>query len=452
MISVSSTAKAREQWDLLRFGMLFIVLFFIYIEPNPTSTTFVAQGAAGQVEGQLLQQILWPCIALLTCVSIANRSHEILKQYDIFLIATLGWFALTTIYAIEPSVSMRRFLFMFFVMQAILTPMATVEKHKLIPACMLAIFAVATLYAYAYILVMPSHAIHSATGAEPQLVGLWRGQYAHKSISGLVFAMMAMLAIRWRAPPLYLIIFVPLQLLFVIKSGDKTVLFLTIPVFLLASVVARSRNIFAILLFVVAPLVLINLITVGSIYIDTFKVLASKIIGDASFTGRTELWRVLIYYTSLHPITGAGFQSFWQLNTSSPAVFYGGTWLKDAFYGHQSYLDLLATTGVPGLVLGLLFVCIRPALDLSKLRDRSNPLVAAYVTMWLFPLYQGVTESILFEKTSGSWIFLLLGILGLRKLLVEQNEAEAKVPRPIPRRRISGCSAMPARTTAEPGI
>ena len=116
----------------------------------------------------------------------------------------------------------------------------------------------------------------------------------------------------------------PLQVVFLWFAGGKTAAYLTIPVFLLTEFVTRTRNTIWIWCAVVIPLAIANFITIGSVWNDSAKYLASKIVGDASFTGRTELWQVLLYFTSLNPITGAGFQSFWQLNTDSPALRYGG--------------------------------------------------------------------------------------------------------------------------------
>jgi O-antigen ligase len=205
-------------------------------------------------------------------------------------------------------------------------------------------------------------------------------------------------------------------------AGGKTAAYLTIPIYFLSEFVTRSRNTIAIWAAVLVPLALANFVTIGSVSSDTAKYFASKIVGDASFTGRTEIWQVLLFYTSLKPITGAGFQSFWQLNTDSPALRYGGTWLNTAFYGHQGYLDLAAAIGIPGIILALGFVIWRPLRDICAYRgDRSNPIFAVYVTMWLMPLYLAITESNLFDKSDPSWVMMLIGIACLRRMIVEQE-------------------------------
>jgi O-antigen ligase len=167
-------------------------------------------------------------------------------------------------------------------------------------------------------------------------------------------------------------------------------------------------------------LAIANFITIGSVSSDTAKYFASKIVGDASFTGRTDVWQLLLYYTSLKPITGAGFQSFWQLNTDSPALRYGGSWLSTAFYGHQGWLDLAATVGIPGVIFAFGFVVWRPLRDICSIQNRTNPLFPVYVTMWLMPLFLAITESNLFDKSDPTWVMMLIGMVGLRRTRLEE--------------------------------
>jgi O-antigen ligase len=414
-----------RQWDLLRWLCFMAMLGFVFIEPNPTSRTWSADGGIGTVEGSLFQQLLWPVILLFVITCVAGRWKAVYNQFDVTFFLFMSWALLTTFFAISPAVSIRRYVFMLLVVVTVLIAVSSISDQRQIWRALFLCFAITTVYALFYAIAIPRFGLHQATGQEPHLAGLWRGQFAHKNVAAPLFALMILTIwrLRSRVSWLYCYSLLPLQVVFLWFAGGKTAAYLTIPVFLLTEFITRSRNVIAICSAVVIPLAIANFITIGSVANDSAKYLASKIVGDASFTGRTEIWQVLLYFTSLNPITGAGFQSFWQLNTDSPALRYGGSWLNTAFYGHQGYLDLAATVGIPGVILALGFVLWRPLKDICAIRDRANPLFAACVSIWLMPLFLGITESNLFDKADPSWVMMLIGIAFLRRMVIEEGQS-----------------------------
>jgi O-antigen ligase len=423
-MSALTLGSAERQWDALRWLCFMAILAFVFIEPNPTSRTWSADGGLGTVEGSLFTQLLWPVIVVAAIACVMNRWAAVFRQFDLTFWLFSSWALLTTFYAIAPGVSLRRYVFMMLVVIAVLIAVSSIADERRLWNALLLCFAITTVYALFYALVIPRYGRHQAEGAESHLAGLWRGQFAHKNVAAPLFALMILIIWRLRQQLRwwYTWSLLPLQVMFLWFAGGKTAAYLTIPIYFLSEFVTRSRNTIAIWAAVLVPLALANFVTIGSVSSDTAKYFASKIVGDASFTGRTEIWQVLLFYTSLKPITGAGFQSFWQLNTDSPALRYGGTWLNTAFYGHQGYLDLAAAIGIPGIILALGFVIWRPLRDICAYRgDRSNPIFAVYVTMWLMPLYLAITESNLFDKSDPSWVMMLIGIACLRRMIVEQE-------------------------------
>src|SRR5258708_11573170 len=422
-LTIGSTER---QWDILRWLCFMAILGFVFIEPNPTSRTWSAEGGLGTVEGSLFQQLLWPVIVLFAATCVAGRWKGAYVQFDVTFFLFMSWALLTTFVAISPSVSIRRYVFMLLVVVTVLIAISSISDQRQVWRALFLCFAITTVYALFYAIVIPRYGRHQATGQEPQLAGLWRGQFAHKNVAAPLFALMILTIwrLRSRLHWLYVYSLLPLQVAFLWFAGGKTAAYLTIPIFLLTEFVTRTRNVIAIWSAVVIPLAIANFITIGSVSNDSAKYLASKLVGDASFTGRTELWQVLLYFTSLNPVTGAGFQSFWQLNTDSPALRYGGSWLNTAFYGHQGYLDLAAAVGIPGVILALGFVLWRPLKDVCAIPGRANPPFASCVSIWLMPLYLGITESNLFDKSDPSWVMMLIGMAFLRRMVVEEQQSD----------------------------
>jgi len=106
------------------------ILAFVFIEPNPTSRTWSADGGLGTVEGSLFQQLLWPVIVLLVVACVANRWTAVYRQFDVTFFLFMSWALLTTIYAISPGVSIRRYLFMLLVVVAVLTAVASFSDQN----------------------------------------------------------------------------------------------------------------------------------------------------------------------------------------------------------------------------------------------------------------------------------------------------------------------------------
>ena len=72
-----------------------------------------------------------------------------------------------------------------------------------------------------------------------------------------------------------------------------------------------------------------NLLSIGSIYIAPIHAVVDAIMPDATFTGRTDIWKFAIDHVAQRPITGYGFATFW----GTEQVVYGmtgATWANTA--------------------------------------------------------------------------------------------------------------------------
>ena len=212
-------------------------------------------------------------------------------------------------------------------------------------------------------------------------------------------------------------------MVFLFESGSKTPLILFLGMVLLAKLLVRLRSGLTIMTVVLAGMALLNMVTLASVVSDDARLLATKLIGDASFTGRVEVWRFLMHYSSTAPWIGAGFQSFWQIGNLSPAVSEGGNWVVDAVYGHQGFLDTIVMIGYPGFALLVLFVAVRPAFDLARVRRRNSPLLEMFVSFWVFGIFTNGTESVFMGRADPTWAFCIAGIVGIRRLALEDAQS-----------------------------
>ncbi|WP_062111241.1 O-antigen ligase family protein [Aureimonas sp. AU40] len=427
------------QWEHLRYAAFVGFFLMIWFFPNPNAVSFREDPGAGR-EGTFLVQLLWFGTFGFALLNVQDRWGDVRQQFDLTLILLLGWCAATVPLAILPDVSMRRYIFTLVAMLVAILCIATPRRSASILWLFLGIILAETLTKYVFVFAIPEFGKHGLFGAEPQLNGLWKGQFAHKNIAGpvCVFELFILYAARGRVQSSWLVLLAVPQVLFLVMSGSKTSLALLVAVFILSKVVLQTRSFIVILLTVSSAVFAINALTILSTLSDFFHEVARLVIGDASFTGRTDVWAMLIRYIGDNPFMGAGMLSFWQIGPASPAATDGNTWVSVAAYGHQGYLDTAATIGLPGLTLALLFLILRPALDLGRIDRTDTRLLGMYVSFWLFGLLHNGTESNMLGRADNAWLFLVIGIAGIRRCRVESAALKAA---PSPARLPSGRQA-----------
>ncbi len=80
------------------------------------------------------------------------------------------------------------------------------------------------------------------------------------------------------------------------------------------------------------------------------SVLTGSVGKDITFSGRTDLWTSMFKEISKHPILGAGYQAFWNINNTAVLDLYKVfVWLPNE--AHNGYIDILNEVGIVGLVI-----------------------------------------------------------------------------------------------------
>jgi exopolysaccharide production protein ExoQ len=135
---------------------------------------------------------------------------------------------------------------------------------------------------------------------------------------------------------------------------------------------------------------------------------------NADFTGRTEIWRIVI--PMVNPIGGAGFESFW-LGSRVAKVFAmvaGGRGLTAANEAHNGYIEVYLNLGCLGLGFVALLLVQGYGRTVSAFRrDRAlGALLMAYVVTAVF---YNVTEAG-FRILSLEWFFLLLSVVAANRV------------------------------------
>ena len=338
-------------------------------------------------------------------------------------IAMIAWLAVSVVTSLDTALSAKRVAYALLVIfLAGALPLLPAHLKRFAELSAAAIITVLAL-CYAGVLLIPDQAIHQAYDTlEPLLAGDWRGTFAHKNIAGPMmvnFIFFGLFIARVRSAALGWII-AAAAALFLWFSHAKASTGL-LPLVLILSWIAtrvRSRVVCALLVFV--PTIALNVFTVGSLYSESIKAADTVILKDPTFTGRNDIWQFAIDNIHERPWFGHGFGAFWETPVTVFQPATEGSLATTASHAHNAFLDLTLTIGIPGVLIAMLWTLVLPFLDWQRSRAAgADPdLTLLFSRIWMFGIYTGSFESILFERGSAPWFTMLMAMFGLRYLSV----------------------------------
>jgi O-antigen ligase len=330
------------------------------------------------------------------------------------------WITVTVVLSLEPATSIRRFALAI----AVCTVAATLLLLPKTQNELMRWFSIAALVllgvCYLGLLLAPHLSIHLATDPqEPALAGNWRGVFGHKNMAAGVMAMMLFLGIYVVRSGAWISggAIVALASLFLLYSAGKSSLTLCFAVLLLTSLAAAARSLWFRAVILLTPLILLNLLGIGSVMSDTLGEVSKALPLDSSFTGRTDIWTFGLQAAQLRLPTGYGFAAFWG-SSAVKNLPDGMEWAATAAHSHNGYLDTTLAMGLPGLVLLVAMLVIAPLRNFQAIDRGGNcgPLAMAFLRIWLFGIYLSSLESFFFDRIDPMWFTFLIAVFGLHYL------------------------------------
>jgi O-antigen ligase len=328
-----------------------------------------------------------------------------------------GWIALSVVLSLDPSTSIRRFALTVCVVSVaatlMLLPKSQAELSRWLAISALALLAIC----YLGVMLAPDLSMHLASDAqEPQLAGDWRGSFGHKNVTAAIMAMLVFIGIyvtrkggRWPG-----IAIIALSVVFLIKAEGKSSTALLLVVLTLTSLTTVVRSFWMRAVMLLAPLVILNMLSIGTVMDDRLAEIARLLPLDTSFTGRTDIWTFAIQALQARLPTGYGFAAFW--GTSSVRNLpQGMEWAEYASHSHNGYLDTALAMGLPGLALLIAVLAIAPLRNFQSADRGGNngPLALMLLQIWLFGLYLSSLESFFLDRADPLWFTFLIAVFGL---------------------------------------
>ena len=417
-----TTRRVAVDADTLVRSVLFLAIFLLlWISLHPFSSLADPPPPTSE-GGDKLNQIVFGGTFLIFLAWMyfirPNGLKPLLRPTFLMMIA---WFALSVVLSWEPTLSGRRLIFAIIMLT--LSGVALLLPKNLRHFCdmLAAATLVVLLLCYIGVIFIPENAIHQATDfLEPEHAGSWRGVFPHKNQAGgmmVVFFFVGLFVARVRSRGLGALIAVA-SLVFLAFTGSKTPIGLFPATMIIAAIVANARRPIVGVMVAVLISAALNLLTVGSAYIEPIHQFLDLMMSDASFTGRTDIWKFALEHLPARPITGYGFGAFWGTDQIVFGPNESMNWATAATDAHNGYLNIAITTGLPGLLLVGIWVAVLPILDYYRHRDDagSSAMATLFLRIVLFGIYTSSFEGSLFQQAGEFWFVLALAIFGLRFL------------------------------------
>ncbi|QNQ63960.1 O-antigen ligase family protein [Brucella sp. 6810] len=380
-----------------------------------------AGGAETETGGDIINQLGFSCVGAVALASMAMFAN--LRK--LAGIIRPGWlvmlvFLFASIFASsDPATAVRGVLLTTVGIVAIIAVLVLPQDGDGYSALLVSVASVVIVVSYAGVVLLPSLGTHGADAIEPQNSFLWRGVFSHKNIAGPVMAVFAFAGLYlWRRGWKTSGLLIGLSALgFVSQTGSKTTMAL-VPFAMLLVVLPGLmglRKLTAGLIFAIQ--LAFATFTFGVVLFEPIRRMVENMDVDATFTGRVSIWKFALEALSKRPWTGYGYESFWSSAYARHAArpYYLDWDVRGIVHGHNSYLDVAMTMGIPALLCAIAVIIVMPLVHYARCRPvRENMLLADFFLMIvLFGTLNAMMESFFFRRMDPVWLTLILAIFGL---------------------------------------
>jgi exopolysaccharide production protein ExoQ len=323
----------------------------------------------------------------------------------------LAWAGATSLWAVEPEISFRRFFLISFVTGSIIGGTLAARDHERVLRIGFWMFAVMVLLNIASVLTTPPTALGHA------------GIYPHKNYFAAVASVMMLFALyqMTNGTVLTRLVAVPMLIAgtwFLAAAQSKTSVGLIVAAPLLAFFVAMTARYLRVSPAFTVPLAALTLYGIYEFGARSdlwdFHAAAKAIFGDPTLTLRTDIWAFAARKIGERPWLGYGYEVFWGAGFNSPSVREGPGFVANMPHAHNGYLDIALHTGFVGL--GIFAILVLATLhQAGRLALHDFGLCWFILSLVVFALLYNCFESTWFRSFNlFSMIFVLAIVLVAR--------------------------------------
>lgn len=412
-IGDTSQARARASRRFApvraRLAMLVFATVFAFVVTGPIMS-YKPQPFTG--EGSPLRQIGYVVTLGLTLLAMRPMLRpDRLLALPLSMVVVLAWCWLSLGWAIDPGIGLRRLMLTTIFTWTMFVLVAHVEPARAM-AILRWIMVTTLLLNFATVFVLPDLGVHQASDEfDKSLAGAWRGMMIQKNFAGAMcaFTILAFLFDAKRIHPFVRLAVIAAAAVFIYFSQSKTSAGILVLAIAAGALYGRYNPAYRALLIPVSVVALVTGFIFAQVY---WQELIAPLNDRSALTGRTQIWPLLIAYARDHPMLGSGYGSFWNIGYGIGPIFrYDDSWIKDyATQGHNGYLDVLVTIGLPGLILAVAATLVVPFIRLLSSRTIGRGQGAFLMATLLFCAGHNLTESSLLERDVIVEAFLIFAV------------------------------------------
>lgn len=358
---------------------------------------------AADPEASSVLRLIWPPVYAATLVLMLARPGAVLRHLGAAwpILALVALAMASTSWSVDPAITLRRSIALVFTTLFGIW-LASAFSWRDLLRVVASSFAVLAIFSFLAGALVPGfgvmHEIHP---------GAWKGLWWEKNTLGAMMAwgLLAFIAAGaldrrhawiWRA-------LIPLALALVLLSTSKTALLASLVAIAGPVAIALARKGFGFAALTVFGAIL-ALGALGFALAIGPGVILEALGRDATLTGRTDIWAVLVRLIAEQPWTGFGYGAFWQTD-GGPVHWVRLETAWDVPTAHNAWIETALALGLPGLALAL-FVYLR------AIGHGFGRLFAGRETYWALPFLAvwgliSLSESNLLQQNSLVWVLLV---------------------------------------------
>lgn len=266
--------------------------------------------------------------------------------------------------------------------------------------------AISAVCSFLFVVAFPVDAVHQPSPWQgEEITGAWKGVFAHKNVLGhtmTVGVIVELYILTDKARTIWHVILLCACSALVILSRSTTAIILA-SFYLLGSsllfLLQHARQYFLIGLAMLAVLGLTTVVIVLAYPNSVWEVLGS----DATLTGRTVLWELVLRLISERPLLGWGYSAMWlPTDAITIAVSKAVGWTVPQ--AHNALLEVTLELGLVGLVIVLSFVAVSLWRSVGCLFVGQHKLGVVSLMFFLGVTISGITEPTLAQNQTLEWL------------------------------------------------
>jgi exopolysaccharide production protein ExoQ len=441
------TAAKGARGPVLGTLAIYVLVVFMIV---PEGFVYDYTGARGMpTEGSPTSRITWLALLAFGVFVVGSRwakAKALLRQINPYFLAFVGLAALSVLWSVEPTVTIRRLVrlvtFLLDGMALALLPWSQTRFQSVLRPVLTGML----LGSIIFVLTNPVLAIEQSTQFE--LLGAWRGLATQKNGLGSIASIATLLWLQaWlnRESKLWwILIGGAAAVVCLVSSRSSTSIMATTFACILLLMLSRTPRglrrympyligVFVVTL-VVYSLAVLNLVPGLAFILRPITMLTGK---DMTFSGRTAIWAIINDHIANSPLIGSGYGAYWIGEGVPTSPSYEMTrrlyWYPGE--GHNGYLDVINDLGFAGaaVLLAFLFTYVRQGLRLFRTARAQGAL---FLALLFQQLIANLSESRWFNVLSVEFVVVTLATVCLGRVLLEQDlerKASARMARAAPR-------------------